>query len=689
LQPLDEIWIVTTNGKVGPQLDMIQRWHALLEPSHTLLSKIKEWPGLIDTSFWPVLKIFQVSGTDDMISENQCRIMKEAMLRIVVHAAEYASGGRLLLTFAGGSHTMSADMQLAAAMFGCHAFIHVVDASTPSANSTDPASDFGPEQFMVSLPADFREVMNILVTGKYSRNMLLGISLAGMAPIQALDYPIIGSENGKVALLEIDPDDLSLSKAIADRLERSEYLVGSFTNAQMNAERGLNFPSLYSLPSWVVDKLKHTTLGIHPDKEKRELEWLNKLPKAVLHCQLEGVLDALELIRVANANYLLTDRYKMRTAFHVREWRRLLDRLSIEDFIEQNPLRSVADAVRDIPEPVSLCAFIQLFNSTPDLLNELIYGSYHNESAFCSIGLHAYEALGDLQGIRLLQSEASIRETCRILVEKAVSHNVKYLEVRCSPIRYTAGGLNPIRIVHIIEEELGKTFRDFSIIFSVSRHRLKSDLMQLVNMAKRIMENPTQESRLRGFDLAENEITSPARELRKYFFPFIEKCQHITVNALGNTDIAGVWEAVYHLNAERISHGLTLKNSPSLMAEFLDRNIAVEMCPSSNFQIIGFRDNYIPKTDTKPVYPLKDYLDMGLKVTVSPDQPGVSRTDFTRELHRAARLTPGGLSLWEMLKIVYNGFNVSFAEHTVRNRLLRDAEKEILDLIQRGIPLCQ
>jgi adenosine deaminase len=687
LQPVDEIWIMTTEGKVYPQLDALHQWHALLEPSHTLLAKIKEWPSLIDTSFWPVLKIFQVAGTDDMISENECRIMKEAILRIVMHAAEYASGGQLLLTFAGGSNTMSADMQLAATMFGCHALIHVVDAGDPSANM-DPASDFGPEQFTGALPADYKDVMTILVTGTFSRNMLLGISLADMAPIQSSDYPIVGSENGKVALLEIDLAGLTLSKAVADRLEKSGYLAGCFTNALMTAEQDPSFPSLYSLPSWVVYKLKHTILGIHPDKEKHELEWLNKLPKAALHCQLEGVLDALELIRVANANYLLTDRYKMRTAFHVREWRRLLDRLSIEDFREQSPLKTVADAVRDIPEPVSLCAFIQLFNNEPEFLDELIYGRNRVEAAFVSIGLHAYEALGDLQGIRLLQSEASIRETCRILVEKAVLHNVRYLEVRCSPIRYVAGGLNPIRIVHMIEEEIGKSFQDFSIVFTVSRHRLKSDIMQLVNLAKRIMENPNQDSRsrLRGFDLAENEITSSARDLRKYFFPFMEKCQHITVNTFGNVDVAGLWEAVYHLNAERISHGLTLKNNTVLIEEFLDRKIAVEMCPSSNFQILGFRDNYIPGTDAKPVYPLKDYLDMGLKVSVNPDHPGISRTDFTRELHRAARMTPVGLSIWNMLKIVHNGFKTSFADHTVRNRMLREAEKEIIDLIQRGIP---
>ncbi len=436
----------------------------------------------------------------------------------------------------------------------------------------------------------------------------------------------------------------------------------------------------------MIDTLKNTYIGINPEKQKAELEWLQKLPKAALHCHLEGVLDAREMIRVANANHLLVDRYKMRTAFQVREWRRLLDRFSVSEFREQNPLDAIADAVRDIPEPVSLCAFIQLFNGAPDLLDDLIYGNKQVESAFVSAGINAYEDLGALQGTRLLQSEASIRETCKILVEKAVLHNVRYLEVRCSPVKYVAGGLNPIQIVDMIEEELGKSIKDFSIVFSVSRHKLKADLVQLVNVAKRIMENPKRHCRLRGFDLAENEASFPARDLRKYFSPILEKCQHITVNAGANADVESIWEAVYHLNAERVSHGLTLKNSIALMEEFLDRNIGIEMCPSSNFQIMGYRDNYIPETDNKPEYPLKDYLDKGLKVTVNADNPGISRTDFSRELHRAARLTHGGLSIWNILKIVKNGFKTSFADHATRNRVLREAEEEIINLIQKRIP---
>ncbi len=272
--------------------------------------------------------------------------------------SEYASGGQLLLSFAGGPQTMSTDMQFAATLFGCDVMINVIDNGMLSMQQTDAASDYGPELFTASLPADFTNVITPMVTGKIPKNALIGMSLAGMAPIQASDYPIAGSENGTVALLQVEPTELFLSEAVENRMKNSEYLAASYTSTLLVADNNANFMSLYSLPSEMIDRLKTTRMGIYPEKETSELEWLIELPKAVLHCHLEGILDVSELIRVANANYLLVDRYKMRTAFQVREWRRLLDRFSIADFREQNPLNTIADAVRNIPEPVSLCAFI-------------------------------------------------------------------------------------------------------------------------------------------------------------------------------------------------------------------------------------------------------------------------------------------------------------------------------------------
>ena len=142
-----------------------------------------------------------------------------------------------------------------------------------------------------------------------------------------------------------------------------------------------------------------------------------------------------------------------------------------------------------------------------------------------------------------------------------------------------------------------------------------------------------------------------------------------------------IWQAVYHLNAERIGHGLTLRDRPDLMNKFLERGIGIEMCPSSNAQIVGFQDNYLPDTGLQE-YPLKKYLDAELLVSVNTDDPGISRTSATNELHKAARLTKGGLSKWEILQLLCNAFRTAFYPYKQKKALIRRVEERLGKLIR-------
>ena len=164
---------------------------------------------------------------------------------------------------------------------------------------------------------------------------------------------------------------------------------------------------------------------------------------------------------------------------------------------------------------------------------------------------------------------------------------------------------------------------------------------------------------------------------------FMKECYNITIHAGETEEVESIWQAVYHLNAERVGHGLKLLNNEDLLTKFLERGIAVEMCPSSNFQIVGFRDNYFPKeTMHLPEYPLKAYLDKELKVSVNTDDPGISLTDMTHELHKAARMTQGGLSKWDILQLICNGFRSAFYPYERKKLLIRKAEQELAKLIK-------
>lgn len=659
--PVDELWIITTTGRVDREVQRVSEWHALL-PAHLTLN------------------IWQVAETDDLGTEEECNLMKEAILRIVLHAAERVRNGRLFLSLAGGRKTMSSDMQFAASVFGCHALLHVIDHGEFSKR----IRDYTPRDFLSPIPATCSKAVTPLVTGRYARNSLIDMDLHQNPPILACNYPIPWPDSGKSTSLTVS--DLSLTKDVENRVKHAEFLASNYTNSLMREDKGANFLALYHLPPRVIHELKTTCFGVEPSRSEMELNWLRQLPKADLHCHLGGVLDAKDLIRVAGACMPLIDRYRKQLDPWLTRWKDRLEKSNPAEIRHDLNFKSMPKSVPDVPEPLAVSAFLLLFQEDPGYLDELIFGKFRNPNLFCGIKFDDYEKIGDIQGSRLLQNTESIRETCRILTEKARAQNIHHLEVRCSPVKYRKGPLTDVEVMDVIADAVSEAYGNFAVILTASRHGDKADIPELVRLAQKLLDRPGGFPRLKGFDLAGNETACPARDVREGLLPLMEKCLRVTIHAGEDVPVRSIWEAVYHLNAERIGHGLTLKENPELMKRFIDRNIAVEMCPSSNFQIVGYRDNSIPETWHLNTYPLKEYLEKGIKVTVNTDNPGISRTDSTRELHRAARLTPGGLSIWDILRITRNGFKAAFVDRIPRNEMLRKAEQEIIELIQKGVP---
>lgn len=330
-----------------------------------------------------------------------------------------------------------------------------------------------------------------------------------------------------------------------------------------------------------------------------------------------------------------------------------------------------------------------LFRDQVEKLARVIYGRYLQKEEFCGIGFDRYECLGDLQGSALLQHQGCLAEASRVLADKAVCHNVRYLEIRCSPYNYTRDGLTENQVIETIQQAFLQYRPELEtmLIFIASRHNdiesIKDHVDLAVNMTDRERCGP--DIPVRGLDLAGSEEACPASDMQQYLMPALKRCMHFTIHAGESLAAESIWEAVYYLNAERIGHGLSLKENPDLMEKFKDRNIVLEMCPSSNFQIKGFQDYTIPSTCHLPDYPLQYYLEKGLKVTVNTDNPGISLTDFTRELYKACSMTDGGLSVWEILSILRNSFKASFSEKNVKYDILKKAEAEIVNKLPRMV----
>lgn len=178
-----------------------------------------------------------------------------------------------------------------------------------------------------------------------------------------------------------------------------------------------------------------------------------------------------------------------------------------------------------------------------------------------------------------------------------------------------------------------------------------------------------------GLDIAGDESADSegaARKLAGKLEPAFRECLPVTIHA-GEGELAEkIWQAAYLLHADRVGHGLTLREHDNLMQRFRDRGICLELCPTSNCEVVGY-----DSTD----YPLQHYWQYGLPLTVCTDNPGISQTDSNREYIKAASLCPKGLSRWEALAMIRQGFSHSFLAADDKRKLMQDIDHHIYKLL--------
>jgi len=633
LSPVDEVWLVATDQK-----------HIVNPKGNDIISVQESYDYILKncSKYGAAIRVFVLDGVADIVNESDARAFHDLLLRVVAYGHQQKGNGKLYLSLACGRKTMSTDMQDAALIFGCDNLLHVLG---------DKMEDATP-MLMGAIPTN-----------------------------EAVKPQKVDFENER--FLRCTPSTTFLDDVESQKKQSQHFFTTYYLNEQ---ETRSNFHVLYTLPPSKIEKLKNEHIGFDKSKELEELEWLKQLPKTDLHCHLGGVLNPKEIVDVAVGLNDVVRKFSEQNS-NYSSWLNTIDSSTIDVFVKPEWKDLVKERAEkfNVPKCCVVAPILQQFKGKEDELTKRWYEE-NFETSFCNVGIDKYERLGDLQGSSLLDHPHSLELTMDLLLNRCIRENVKYLEIRCSPFNYARVGFYVDDVVRLICRMMDSVSDKLkaSLIFIISRHRGDSTA-DYVDLVKRLRNNQWFKKFFRGFDLAGNESIKTPEELRDSFMDIMKECYNITIHAGETEPVENIWQAVYHLNAERIGHGLRLLENEDLLTKFLERSIAVEMCPSSNFQIVGFRDNYFPKeTANLPEYPLKAYLDRELKVSVNTDDPGISLTDMTHELHKAARMTNGGLSKWEILQLICNGFRSAFYPYEQKKQLIRKAEENLAVLIKNG-----
>jgi adenosine deaminase len=131
-------------------------------------------------------------------------------------------------------------------------------------------------------------------------------------------------------------------------------------------------------------------------------------------------------------------------------------------------------------------------------------------------------------------------------------------------------------------------------------------------------------NRFAGMDLAGNEAQFPCRMFESSFKKIVASGGRITIHAGEASGPENIWEAIELLGAQRIGHGISAIQDPVLMRHLADKQICLEMCPTSNWLTQA-----VPSLEE---HPLPKVLRAGVPVTINTDDPTVFGTTLPQEI---------------------------------------------------------
>jgi adenosine deaminase len=274
--------------------------------------------------------------------------------------------------------------------------------------------------------------------------------------------------------------------------------------------------------------------------------------------------------------------------------------------------------------------------------------------------------------LAVLQSEEALYRAAYELATDCAAENVRYLEVRYSPVLHTRHGLKPTTIVDAVLDGLRHAKRDAGIKSNVIicgiRHMDPQTSVRLAELAVAYKGKGVV-----GFDLAGAEEGHPARQHRDAIQLIRDNNVNVTIHAGEAYGPDSIAQAVHKCGAHRIGHGVRLRESGELLNYVNDHRIPLEMCPSSNVQTRSVQDF--------ASHPLKFYFDFGLRVTVNTDNRLITDTTVTKELLLAHREM--GFTLDDLCTVLVQGFKSTFLPFREKQDLLRAVNAEIAEVLAR------
>jgi len=227
------------------------------------------------------------------------------------------------------------------------------------------------------------------------------------------------------------------------------------------------------------------------------------------------------------------------------------------------------------------------------------------------------------------RSPDAIHRITREAIEDAAKDNVRYLELRFTPVALSRAERFPLQdvidwVMTSAKDAAKKHNVIVRLIASVNRHEGTDLAEQVAWISAEYIEDG-----IVAMDLAGNEAEFPSQPFYGIFKEAKQAGLHVTIHAGEWGPARHVKEAIEEIGAERIGHGVRVLEDENIVALARERGTAFEVCVTSNYQ-----SGVVNSLDT---HPLMSMVEAGLNVTINTDDPSISRITLSHEYYTACK----------------------------------------------------
>ena len=267
------------------------------------------------------------------------------------------------------------------------------------------------------------------------------------------------------------------------------------------------------------------------------------------------------------------------------------------------------------------------------------------------------------------RSLEDVAEIARASVASAAEDGMVYLEIRFSPEHFAA--VNSFERPAVIEAVLdgidaGAAEGGFLARSLITFNRSKQKPEEMIELYQIV--DSVADDRIVGVDLAGDELNFPP-EMFRPFFDVVQAEGRFksTIHAGEVTGPEQIWEAVDHLGAARIGHGVASLQDEKLQRHLIEKKVALELCITSNYQTGSWAD--------QESHPFGRLLAADVPVTLNSDDPTIQNSTLTDDYVKAA--TYFSLSLSDLEATNLLAIKSSFLDDATKESLLETYQNEL------------